>query len=70
MAGRGDERSAKKARASEREAYLAMLRAHGRVVESETADVELGPGQTHVLVRKPGAVGGELVEKRKSLIRR
>ncbi len=55
---------------SEADSLLKSLKAHGQVVESETPDVPLGPGQTHVLVKKAGEPGGKLIEKRKSLFKR
>ncbi|MCK1516283.1 hypothetical protein IVB22_28000 [Bradyrhizobium sp. 190] len=55
---------------AEKEALLKSLRKHGQVVESEDPDVPLGPGQTHVLVKKRGESGGRLIEKRKSFIKR
>jgi hypothetical protein len=55
---------------AEKEALLKSLRKHGQVVESEDPDVPLGPGQTHVHVKKPGEAGGTLIEKRKSFIKR
>ncbi len=45
--------------------FLAMLRAHDRVVEASDADVELPPGVTHVLVTSPGQPP-RLIERRKS----
>ena len=55
---------------SEADSLLKSLKAHGQVVESEDPDVPLGPGQTHVLVKKAGKPGGKLIEKRKSLFKR
>lgn len=55
---------------SEADSLLKSLKAHGQVVESEDPDVPLGPGQTHVLVKKAGEPGGKLIEKRKSLFKR
>lgn len=55
---------------SEKEALLTSLQKHGQVVESENPDVALGPGQTHVLVKKPGESDGRLIEKRKSFFKR
>lgn len=55
---------------AEKEALIASLRKHGQVVESADPDVPLGPGQTHVLVKKPGEATGRLIEKRKSFLRR
>lgn len=55
---------------SEAGSLLKSLKAHGQVVESEDPDVPLGPGQTHVLVKKAGEPGGKLIEKRKSLFKR
>lgn len=55
---------------SEAASLLKSLKAHGQVVESEDPDVPLGPGQTHVLVKKAGEPGGKLIEKRKSLFKR
>ena len=54
----------------EKEALLESLRKHGQVAESEDPDVPLGPGQTHVLVKKHGQSGGTLIEKRKSFFKR
>ena len=51
-------------------ALLESLRAHGRVVDSVDPICPLGPGQTHVLVKKPGEARGQLIERRKSLFRR
>lgn len=55
---------------SEADSLLESLKKHGQVVESEDPDVPLGPGQTHVLVKKAGQPGGKLIEKRKSLFKR
>ncbi|MGQ0446258.1 MAG: hypothetical protein ACT4O2_14315 [Beijerinckiaceae bacterium] len=55
---------------TEKNVLLRSLRKHGQVVESEDPDVPLGPGQTHVLVKKRGESGGKLIEKRKSFIKR
>ena len=55
---------------AEKEVLLKSLRKHGQVVESEDPDTPLGPGQTHVLVKKSGESGGKLIEKRKSLFKR
>ncbi|TIL43280.1 hypothetical protein [Mesorhizobium sp.] len=55
---------------AEKEALLKSLRKHGQVIESEDPEVPLGPGQTHVLVKRPGELGGKLIEKRKSFIKR
>ena len=55
---------------AENEALLKSLRKHGQVVEGEDPDVPLGPGQTHVLVKKRGELAGRLIEKRKSFIKR
>lgn len=55
---------------AEAKALLESLRAHGQVVESDDPNVPLGPGQTHVLVKKPGQARGQLIERRKSLIKR
>ena len=55
---------------SEAGSLLKSLKAHGQVVESEDPDVPLGPGQTHVLVKKAGEPGGKLIERRKSLFKR
>jgi hypothetical protein len=49
---------------------LRSLRAHKQVLESDREDAPLGPGQTHVYVRKPGETSGRLIEKRKSFIKR
>jgi len=51
---------------SERETHLRSLIEHGNVVESDSEDVPLPPGVTHVLVKEPGADKPRLVEKRKS----
>jgi hypothetical protein len=55
---------------SESDSLLESLKRHGQVVESEDPDVPLGPGQTHVLVKKAGQPGGKLIERRKSLFKR
>ncbi len=55
---------------SEADSLLKSLATHGQVVESEDPDVPLGPGQTHVLVKKAGEPGGKLIERRKSLFKR
>ena len=55
---------------SESDSLLKSLKTHGQVVESDDPDVELGPGQTHVLVKKAGEPGGKLIERRKSLFKR
>lgn len=55
---------------AEKEVLLKSLRKHGQVVESEDPDAPLGPGQTHVLVKKRGESGGRLIEKRKSFFKR
>lgn len=55
---------------SEADSLLKSLKAHGQVIESEDPDVPLGPGQTHVLVKKAGEPDGKLVEKRKSFFKR
>ena len=55
---------------SEADSLLKSLTTHGQVVESEDPDVPLGPGQTHVLVKKAGEPGGKLIERRKSLFKR
>jgi hypothetical protein len=56
---------------SEEEAnLLRSLRTHKQVVESDREDAPLGPGQTHVYVKKPGEAAGRLIEKRKSLVKR
>ena len=55
---------------SEADSLLKSLKTHGQVVESEDPDVPLGPGQTHVLVKKAGEPGGKLIEKRKSFFKR
>jgi hypothetical protein len=57
-------------RLGDEEVLLKSLRAHGQVLETEDPEAPLAPGQTHVLIRKPGASSGELVEKRKSLFKR
>ena len=54
----------------ERAALLKSLRRHGQVVEAEDSDAGLGPGQTHVYVKKPGEEGGQLIERRKSFFKR
>ncbi|WP_155905002.1 hypothetical protein [Methylopila sp. M107] len=50
--------------------FLKSLRAHGQVVESESPNAPLAPGQTHVFVRRPGDDSGVLIEKRKSYFSR
>ncbi len=55
---------------AEQENLLASLRAHGQVREAESADVPLGPGETHVYVKKPGEKTGRLLEVRKSFFKR
>jgi|GEM_PF-3511720 len=45
--------------------YLAMLRRHGRVLETDDPDAPLPPGITHVLVRE-GDGKTRLIERRKS----
>ena len=52
--------------AAEATAYLAMLRQHGRVLDTDDPDAPLPPGVTHVLV--PGADGPRLIERRKSAV--
>ena len=63
---------AKPSRVDEKEQKILLesLRAHGQVVECDDPDVVLGPGQTHVFVKKSGPSAGHLVEKRKSFIKR
>jgi hypothetical protein len=55
---------------AEEETLLRSLRAHKQVVESDSADVMLKPGETHVYVKLPGKSAGKLVEKRKSFFKR
>jgi len=52
------------------QSLLSSLRAHNQVVESDREDAPLGPGQTHVYVKKPGETSGHLIEKRKSFVKR
>lgn len=47
-------------------AYLAMLRRHGRVLDTDDAHAPLPPGVTHVLVRGDGEP--KLIERRKSAV--
>ncbi len=54
-----------KAETDEAAGYLAMLRRHGRVLETDDPDAPLPPGVTHVLVRK-GDGKPRLIERRKS----
>ena len=47
-------------------AYLAMLRRHKRVLDTDDPHAPLPPGVTHVLVRGEGEP--KLIERRKSAI--
>lgn len=58
----GDEAADKAAR--EAAAFLAVLRQHGRVLETDDPLAPLPPGVTHVLVQEGGKP--RLIERRKS----
>lgn len=50
--------------ANEAAAFLAVLKRHGRVLETDDPLAPLPPGVTHVLVREGGK--SRLIERRKS----
>lgn len=52
--------------AEEAAAFLAMLRRHGRVLETDDPKAELPSGVTHVLVHEDGKQ--RLIERRKSAV--
>ena len=51
-------------RKAEAAAFLAVLRRHGRVLETDDPQAPLPPGVTHILVREGDGV--RLIERRKS----
>lgn len=51
-------------RAAEAAAFLAVLRRHGRVIETDDPQAPLPPGVTHVLIHEDGKP--RLIERRKS----
>lgn len=60
-------KAAKTLKTTEDNNFLQSLRRHGQVKETTNPDAKLGPGQTHLLIKKPGSTA-VLVEKRKSFI--
>ncbi len=68
--GSKTDKSEQAAKAAEQENLLRSLRTHGQVVESDTPNVDLKPGETHVYVKPSGDQPGELIEKRKSFFKR
>lgn len=61
----GSNKAAKTITTTEDNNFVQSLRRHGQVKETTNPDAKLGPGQTHLLIKKPGATD-VLVEKRKS----
>jgi hypothetical protein len=51
---------------SDEDNLVQSLKKHGQVKETVDPDAKLDPGQTHLLIKKPGQRTGILVEKRKS----
>ncbi|MGO7133445.1 hypothetical protein AB9E06_21570 [Rhizobium leguminosarum] len=51
---------------TEEDNLLRSLKRHGQVKVTTDPDATLEPGQTHILIKKPGKNTGVLVEKRKS----